>query len=346
MGNFNPNNPGFNPIFPPSPPITPQALWHWDSSTTPYTFLGFSASQFAATGVDRITKTNLGPSDLQNFLNIPLQAQGLNTQPIPDDVLITWIRWAEDEIEQRTGVMLTSTWVASPQEVQAGAAQAANIKTPDGYMVLGRDFDYNDAPYTFDYSRYEDEGWGALSFRHKPLKDVTYTPNNVAGAGQGFTAVKSMVYIYPLLSQFYAIPLQWVIEDPLASYITLVPSTNVIMLPIYAMQLAMMGFSRTLPGAIHVQYICGFTDNDYATTFSFVKQLVLTKAAIQALRSLQTSISVGTSEQRTIINNWEQQVKYNPAPFRGPIEDFEKLEKKLMNRLVNELVGPFMNTLG
>lgn len=346
MGQTLPNNPGFNPIFPPSPPITPAAYWHWDTTTTPSTLLGFSLAQFNATGTDRLTKTNLGVADVQNFVNIPLQAQGLNTLPLPESTIIQWIRWAEDEVEQRTGAMLTTTWVSSPMEVQTGAANAANIKVPNGYMVLGRDCDYADTPYTFDYNRYKDEGWGALSLRHKPLKDITYTPNDVAGPGQGFTAIKSMVYIYPLLSQFYAIPLQWIVEDPLASYITLVPSTNVVMLPIYAMQLAMMGFAQSLPGAIHTQYVCGFTDSDYAGSFSFVKQLVLAKVAIQALRSLQTSISVGTTEQRITINNWEQSTKYNPAPFRGAIEDFEHLEKKLMNRMVNELIGPFVNTLG
>lgn len=336
---------GFNSVFPSGPPVQPQAYWHWDYTQIPNQGpLGFSLNQYDQTGVDRLTKTNLGPSDLANFVGVPLQFQG-QTSPIPDATLIQWIRWAEDEIETRTSCFLTTTWVASPAERQPNAVRAAGLITPDDTMILGRDYDYADAPYDFDLLRFKEEGWGIINFRHRPLQDISYTQSIVPGQMGGFTATKNLVFFYPLLNQFYQIPTTWMVEDPYAATLRIVPAVDLMMLPIYAIQITMLGFAQSLPGGLHFQYVAGFTDADLNGRFSFIKQLVLVKAAIQALRSIQPTINAGMIEANVEMGNWAQTLKYQAAPFEGVISSWKDLELKLEKRLINEL-GPTFHTLG
>ncbi len=343
IGSTSPTS-GFNSVFPAGPPVQPQAYWHWDYSTTPATILGYSLLQYNQTGQDRLTKTGLGPSDLQNFIGIPLQLQG-QTNPISDAALIQWIRYAEDEVETKCSCFLTPTWIASPAEIQPGAVQAAGLLTPDGRMLLGRDYDYSDAPYDFDIMRWKEEGWGIVSFRHRPLQDIAYTPNLVQGQMQGFSAVKNFVLFYPLLNQFYQIPATWFVEDPYAAILRIVPAVNITMLPIYAIYIGMMGFAQSLAGGLHFQYVAGFTDVDLSGRFSFIKQLVLAKAAIQAMRTIQPTINAGMIEATVNMGNWEQTLKYPAAPFSGFIDSWKDLEARLENRLINDL-GPCLGTLG
>jgi len=343
LGSTSPTN-GFNSVFPPGPPVTPQPYWHWDTSTQPATILGYSLLQYQQTGVDRLTKTGLGPSDLQQFVGIPLQFQGSNA-PIADSTLIQWIRWAEDEVETRASCFLTTTWVASPPERQPYAVQAAGLSTPTGTMILGQDYDYGDAPYDFDMQRFIEDGWGVRNLRHRPIQDIFYTSSVTPGQMQGFTAIKNMVFFYPLLNQFYQIPAQWFVEDPYAAFVRIVPAVNIMMLPIYALQVSMLGFAQSLPGAIHLQYVSGFTDADLNGRFSFVKQLVLVKAAMQAFRSIQPTINAGMVESSVDMGTWSQDLKYLPAPFQNVIQSWKEKEKQLETMLKNEL-GPTFHTLG
>src|SRR5271167_1360658 len=80
------------------PPITAtKALWTWDTSTTWPTVVSYANGQ--------PTKTGLLPSDVANFIGLPLviyQPNGLPPITIPDSTILSWIRWAEDSIEQDT----------------------------------------------------------------------------------------------------------------------------------------------------------------------------------------------------------------------------------------------------
>jgi len=312
------------------------ALWHWDT-TNPYNpkVLGFSQSYFDQYGVDQLTKTGLLPTDLENFTGVPLVFQGVTPTPIPSGQILQYIRYAEDEIERYAGVLLCQTWVAAPPEITNQYAMAAGL-AGSGQM-LGVNYDYAEAAYDFDYSRYKDEGWGYMLLRNRPVQSQFYTQTD-------YTAVKNMVYIYPLLSQFFAIPISWFVEDHRSGFLRVVPSENVQMLPLFTMQLALMGFAETLAGAIHLQYTAGFTQQDYDGEYSFIKRLVLTKAAILALAAIQGTINLGATETSTGVDGLSQRTQYQPGAYVGIIKEWRAQEKNLMTQLINHVAGPMVGT--
>jgi len=320
------SNPGY---------LTTTPLWHWNTASGTPTILGFSLSQFESTGVDRLTKTGLVASDVQSFINIPLVANGLTPTPLTDVQLTQFIRYAEDDIEQYCGVLLCPTWIASPPEITSESCQAAGIAGTG--QRLGVDYDLVDSAYDFDYERFRDEGWGYLSLRYRPLRNLTVSETD-------YTAMKNMVYIYPLLSQFFAIPRSWFVEEQDFGLERIVPAENVQMLPLFAMQLALMGFAQSLAGAMHIQYTAGFTDNDYSGRFSFIKRLVLIKASIIALSSIQGTINLGALERSTTVDGLTQKITYKDAAFVGIIKELKAQEEKLTSNLINNVSGPFVDS--
>ena len=309
-------------------------FWHWDTTTTPPTILGFSQSYFNKNGTDQLTKTGLLSADLQNFVGIELARQGLVTNPLSTQELTTYIRYAEDEVEQFTGLLLCPTWIASPAEVTSAAASASGLLAAG--QRLGVDYDLADAAYDFDLIRFKDEGWGFLNTRYRPLR--TFNPSET-----NYTAIQNVVYIYPLLNQYFAIPRTWFVEEQDFGLARFVPSQNVQMLPLFAMQLALMGFSQSLPGAMHLQYTAGLTDNDHTGRFSFIKRLVLTKAASLALSTIQGTFNLGAIERGTTVDGLSDKVQYKSAPFAAIIKQWDDQAKQLMAMALDQVSGPMVD---
>jgi hypothetical protein len=310
-------------------PIVPtMALWNWNvsSGTTP-TVLGYPPN-------GQPTKSGVTPQDIKDYITIPIQNYAL-TPPIPisDTVITNWIRWAEDDIENATSIRLCQTWVAAPPATTPAAANAIGIGTASGYQQLGIDYDLAEAAYDFFFPRAQDEGWSYQALRWKPLRDPT--------VGIIPTAVKNYAYLYPLLSEYFRAPISWIVEDQNYSYVRLVPAQNVQMLPLFAMQLAFMGFAESVPGALWLQYRAGLTPADYTGSFSFMKELVIVGAAIRALMNMQGSVNFGATETNTQIDGLLYRVRFSEkGAFIGQITSYKQRYDELMHRAKANVSGP------
>jgi hypothetical protein len=251
-----------------------------------------------------------------------------------------WIRWAEDYVEQDAGLLLCQTWVASPPARPSAAAVNVGITAAaSGFQQLGYDFDLGDSAYDFLFPRAQDEGWMIYSLRYRPLRETIYTDSD-------FTAIKLISYNYPLLNEYFRVPPQWFVEDHDYSLIRLVPAANVQMLPLFAMQLAFMGFAESVPGAIWMQYTAGLSRNDYNTRFSFIPTLVLAQAAMTALSIMQGGINLGALEYRMLMDGAQYITKYDPrGPYAGLIERYQNMRDDLMIRVRSRISGPVLSTI-
>lgn len=317
--------------------VTSVAQWGWNQTASPTPVVtGFPA----ANGFSP-TKTGLQPNDLQNFVGVPLQYYGNPPILVNPATLIGWIRQAEDWIEQQSGLLLCQSWIASPPAVTSAQAQAIGI-TPTfsgGYQRIGFDYDIADAAYDFIFPRAQDEGWMNYSLRFKPVAAVEYgplTPN----------AIQQISYIYPLLNEFFRVPPEWQVEDHDFGLVRLVPATNVQMLPLFAMQLAFMGFAQSVPGGIWMQYLAGLRPYDLQNRYSFINRTVLAASSIIALSAIQGNINLGMQSNQIMVDGMQYKTSYDvKGPYNGLIENFMKMRDEGMATLRNFVAGPVMVTI-
>ena len=306
-----------------------KALWTWDTTTGPVPVVRKYSSGAP-------TKTGLQPTDLQQFVGVPLQYYGNPSTAVDPQVQTNWIRYAEDKVEQEAGLLLCQSYIASPPAVnpQQVAAIRCDVQSASGWQVMGYDYDIGDAAYDFLYPRAQDEGWMIYSLRYRPVQLVQYSPLTP-------TAIGNVSYIYPLLNEFFNVPSPWQVVDSDYGLVRFVPSTNVQMLPLFAMQLAFMGFAQSVPGGIWFQYTAGLTANDYNSRWSFVKQLVLAEAAIIALNAIRGTINLGAEAYRMTVDGLGYETKYpQKGPFGAMIDTFTKMRNDLMKQATSKLAGP------
>jgi hypothetical protein len=300
-----------------APGTKTRALWNWDLSGPVPTVITYSNGQ--------PTKTGLLPQDLRNFVGVPVVYNYNPPVPLTDSQLIALIRQSEDEVEAKTGVTLCQSWFAAPVLTANELSPTGVITTSNSTsgQVLGIDYDRADVGYDFFYRRYLMEGWGVQQLRYLPLQNI-YNAS----------------YIYPLLSEFFQIPLSWIVQEQDFGFIRLVPAANVQMLPLFAMQLAFMGFAQSLPQAIYLQYVAGLTTNDYANRFNFINTLVLSVAAIFLLNILQGSVNFGAVRFETSVDGLRYSATYSAtgAAYAGLLNFFTKQRDDLMLK-VQQLIG-------
>ena len=323
--------------------VPTQAIWQWN--TAPIA----SGAPPIVTGYNKAgspTKTGLLPGDLQAFIGVPIQVYATPPIPILPATQIQWIRWAEDEVEKETSIRLCQTWVAAQPTWTPPQTTAVNLAVANNsYEQLGVDYDLAENPYDFLFNRAQDEGWMFLKLRWRPVKLAMPGGFNTA-ALSGNTGVRNYAYIYPLLNEYFRVPSSWLVEDQNYGSIRLVPSTNVQMLPLFAMQLAFMGFANSVPGGIWLQYICGLTANDYNSEFSFIQRLVLSVAACQALATIQGTVNYGAIEQSTVVDGLAYKTRYPEAgAFSGLIGTFQKQAQSLMKTAKSKVQGPVFGVM-
>lgn len=319
------------------PPIQTAPQWLWDTSGQTPTVSAYPQGN----GQYAITKTGLMPTDLQSFVGVPLQYYGNPPVAVDSGTMIQWLRWAEDRIEQETSLLLCQTWVASPPSPSPQASNAIGIlvNSVSGYQVQGIDFDLPDAGYDFFFSRAQDMGWMVQILRYRPVQSVGYSPLDLS-------AIKRTAFIYPLLNQYFIIPNNWNVEDRDFGVVRYVPAVNVQMLPLFAMQLAFMGFTENVPGSIWLQYTAGLTQFDYQGRWSFVKRLVLAEASLIALAAVQGGINLGALEYQTNVDGLMLTTKYDSrGPYAGLIKQFQAQRDELMQSVKTKLAGPMWMTL-
>lgn len=317
-------------------PIPTKALWNW--STPP---AGEAAVVQSYPPYGAPTKSGVLPSDLSAFLGVPLQYFNTPPAPIPDSVVIDWIRMSEDDIETETNIRLCQTWIAAPPAKARAETLAVGLLTKYNYQQLGVDYDYSEAAYDFFFERARDEGWIYQRLRWRPVKSVEVVdPTGLVDAAN-LTGVKNISFIYPLLNEYFRMPVSWIVEDQNRGLVRGVPATNVQMLPLFAMQLAFMGFAESVPGGLWYQYTAGLTANDYSANWRFMKQLVLAMAGVRALRGMQLSVNLGAVETQTIADGLLFRRKYSEkGAFSGQIRELQE-EAKMLTRRAKMMGGGF-----
>jgi len=310
-------------------PVVSKALWQWNTSGAVPFVTGYPVGSGYAP-----TKTGLASGDIQNFVGVPLVYNYTNPPtPVSNADILDWIRMAEDKVEQDTSILLCPTWVASPPAQTPQVAQSISVipTDPSGLQVQGVDYDLSDNAYDFIFNRAQDEGWMWNNLRYRPLRNMSYSAANIGASGT--TAIKTVAYIYPLLNTYFQVPRSWLVEDQDFGLLRIVPNQNVQMLPLFAMQLAFMGFSEDVPGAIWMQYTAGLTSVDYQTRFRFMLELVKCEAAIIALGTIQGSINLGLESIQTAVDGLQQRLAYpKNGPYGPLIDSFSKRADKLRER--------------
>lgn len=299
-----------------------KAIWTWNTSTNPPSVIAYNSGG--------PTKTGLTPGDLIAFVGVPVVINSIvqNTPPtpVPPAQLLQIIRQAEDWVEQESGILLSKAWIASPPAgpLEIPATGILTTSPPASGQIQGIDYDMFDAGYDFFYRRYLMEGWGIQQMRYRPLKNIYY-----------------MSFIYPLLSEFFQVPPSWIVQDQDAALVRIVPAANVQMLPLFAMQLAFMGFAQSLPQALWFQYVAGLDSLDYQSRYAFMKTLVLATAAIYLLRILQGSINFGVTRQATSVDGLRYETSYpkDGAAYIGLINQFQQQQQQLMRTAIDLVRG-------
>jgi hypothetical protein len=275
------------------------------------------------------TKTGLMPIDLQSFVGVPTVINNLDGSqtPLTGEQLLTYLRQAEDWVETESGILLAQAWIASPplsQQALVTISPPLGTTSNGPGQQYGVDYDIIDAGYDFFYRRFVMEGWGIQQLRYRPLKTmVTFN------------------FIYPLLSEFFNIPRTWLVEDWDAAILRVVPNANTQMLPLFAMQLAFMGFAQSLPGGMYMQYIAGLNQVDYSTRFSFMRTLVLATAAIYLLNTLQGSVNFGAIRQATSVDGLRYDTSFpnTGAAYGGLLQTFTNMQSQLLRTAIDMVRG-------
>ena len=329
---------GYNGI-----PVATQALWTWSAPVSGQAAQVVSFPTIAGAS----TKTGLTPADLQNYMGTPIVNFGPPPVPIDPAVITGWIRQAEDDVETVTNIRLCQTWIAAPAAKTLAQKNALNLAPASDTMFqqLGIDFDYEEPGYDFIFERWRDESWGFTRLRCRPVKSVSYyDPSAVVGSNA--TGMKNVAFIYPLLNEYFRMPNTWFVEDQNRGLIRFVPATSVQMLPLFAMQLAFMGFAQSVPQGLWFQYTAGLTAADYASDWSFMKQLVLARASITAWQSMQFSINFGAVEVHTIADGLSQRIKFSEkGPVAAQIMNQQTIVDALMKRAKSKTGGFAMGML-
>ena len=187
----------------------------------------------------------------------------------------------------------------------------------------------DDAAYDFHFENAKDEGWMYMFYRYTPVRHV-----------------ELISFIYPLMNEYFRVPPSWIQPDKQHGLVRLVPSTNIMNLPLFSIQLAFMGFAQSIPAGLWTQYICGLSPYDYQTRFSFMKQLVLCEAAIQTLTSIQAGVNMGMTTSTIHSDSLSYTTQYPGAgPFDGYIKSFRKQRDDLMKIAFNAVRGPVFQVI-
>jgi hypothetical protein len=322
-------------------PVPTRALWTW---TAPVVGQAAQVVSFP-TVPGGVTKTGITPGDLQNYMGTPIVNFGPPPVPIDPSVITGWIRQAEDDIETVTNVRLCQTWIAAPAAKTNQQKQALNLSTQDNFQQPGIDFDYEEPGYDFEFSRWRDEGWGFTRLRCRPVKSISlFDPTGIVSSNA--VGMKNVAFIYPLLNDFFRMPSTWIVEDQNRGLIRFVPATSIQMLPLFALQLTTMGFAQSVPQGLWFQYTAGLTAADYASDWSFMRQLVLARASVTAWQSMQFSINFGAVEVHTIADGLSQRIKFSEkGPMNAQIGQQQTIVDALMKRAKSKVGGFHMGML-
>lgn len=319
--------------------IPVKALWKWSLAA------GQQPTVLSYPTTNGPTKTGLLPQDVRDYVMVPIQQYGNPPTPVSDTLILQWIRWAEDEFEQETNIRLCQTWIAAPPAKSAAQMSTIGLSSSinNQYQQLGADYDFYEPAYDFFFARARDEGWLYNRMRWRPVQSIeVFQPADSIDATNA-TGVKNLSFVYPLLNQYFHMPGSWAVEDQTRGLIRYVPSTNVQMLPLFAMQLAFMGFAESVPGALWFQYTAGLTANDYNSQWSFVKQAIVAKAAATALRRIQASINLGMLETQTMVDGLQYRAKYSEkGALWGYIQELDAEVKRLTRQAKTKVSGPMM----
>jgi hypothetical protein len=152
--------------------------------------------------------------------------------------------------------------------------------------------------------------------------------------------------MYPLLNNYYNIDPSWYVETKDFGFLRIVPSRNVQMLPLFALQLAVAGFSNNLPGGWVLMYTAGLAPSDYVGRFSFVKNAISASVCAAILTQLQAGVNQGSQEVTVQADGVATTQKWNAkGAFAGEIAAFQAQYEALKDDAYWLVGGPAITTL-
>jgi hypothetical protein len=133
------------------------------------------------------------------------------------------------------------------------------------------------------------------------------------------------------------------VEDLDFALMRIRPAVDVTMLPLFALQLSVQGFSNSVPGGIWYWYTAGLTPLDFQMRFRFMRELVLLKAAIVALMTVQGTVNQGLESTSVLTDGVQTNYKYRPdGAYADLIKNYTKRAEELTLRAISMVGGPVM----
>ena len=164
--------------------------------------------------------------------------------------------------------------------------------------------------YDYGPDFFQDETWGYLVLRQKPIISIT-----------------SIILAYPApTTGFYPIPNDWIRPDLKYGVIRLVPASSALIAPLGAFVLQALGGGSTVPSMIQVQYTAGLANVRSDPRWADLVDVIFKRAAISVIEDaylpqsgstsgdgLSMSLSVDTDKYHDRV----QQILHGPPNSNG-----------------------------
>lgn len=141
--------------------------------------------------------------------------------------------------------------------------------------------------YDWDPNFFSSDRWGYLVTRQHPVRAVDF-----------------IRFAYPSQdTHIFEIPANWIRLDKKYGHIRIVPSSNVLLVPLDVYLLQVIGGGRSIPSAIQVQYTAGL--NDVRGTLPALFDVICKMAVIKLVQDMQPAASEsisadGLSQSRSV----------------------------------------------
>lgn len=200
---------------------------------------------------------------------------------LSDDYLWSKLCAAEADAERQLRVLFSPTQIVPQGE--APPATGRWLEEPG---------------YDFDPELFAGERWGLLETRHHPI-----------------IAIQSITFAWPApgLGTIFTVPSAWIRADKKYGRINLVPTANMMVLPLNTFLVSALGGGRTVPLMVQIRYTAGLTNavETYPDLLDLVQKMAvlailndwyLPQSGSISADGLSQSVSVDADKYQSIID--------------------------------------------